>query len=77
MHFWLILTAAMRFAPKILARERASRAASAASARLTSRQRGGEFCIDPEQERPAGAAGAQSSSNQNHGADCLAAVRVR
>jgi hypothetical protein len=56
MHFWRIPAAAMRFAPKILARERASRAAGAASARLTSRQREGGFCIDPEQA--AGIAGA-------------------
>jgi len=62
MRFEVLFGRAMRCVPQNPPR--------AASSGLTMLQFGVAFCIDPEQPRP-------SSSIQNQGADCFAAVRVR
>jgi hypothetical protein len=57
------------------ANDRSSRATPAG---LTMRQRGGGFCIDPEQARSdQRIMRLRSSSIQNHSADCSGVVRVR
>jgi len=75
----------MRFgaflAARCALRRKNLRAANDSTARggpagLTMRERDGAFCIDPEQARGIVVC-PRSSSIQNHGTDCAAAVRVR
>jgi hypothetical protein len=70
MHFWRIFTAAMRSAPQKSSRAANDRTTRAASAGLTIADSGGASASIRSRRAP-------SSSIQNHGADCSAAVRVR